>query len=336
MDILALIIGLVIGGAIAYGFFKNQSSQTEQERVFELKKVREELERAHESRLQAAIQAARKDYETQLAQRETELKQAHQAELEARLSALQAEYQQELNAAIAPPPQTSPALTEDVNAAVPSFGDFEDLLEPVEDDEELETSVESEETPSVEPPMGVIENFAISEVERESSREASLSSSTAGGVPVPEPEIVRQEMVSPAPPSPAPQPTLEETIAAIASPTRLKPYLRHPSHRARAALAATLGKIVRGQPMRAEVSQAIETLAILAQDRSAVVRQAAIEAIASVKSDRVIPLLQRALHDCDRNVIKTASAAIARFKFYPEKRSSQLPFNAAQQRRRTH
>jgi HEAT repeat protein len=290
MDILALIIGLVIGGAIAYGFFKNQSSQTEQERVFELKKVREELERVHESRLKTAIQAARKDYETQLAQRETELKQAHQAELEARLSALQAEHQQELNAAIAPPPQTSPALTENVNAAVPSFGDFESLLEPVEDDEELETSVKSEEIPS----------------------------------------IVRQEIVSP-----APQPTLEETIAAIANPSRLKPYLRHPSHRARAALAATLGKTVRGQPMRTEVSQAIEILAILAQDRSAVVRQAAIEAIANVKSERVIPLLQRALHDCDRNVIKTASAAIARFKFYPEKRFSQLPFNAAQQRRRT-
>ncbi|MDY6781509.1 MAG: HEAT repeat domain-containing protein [Cyanobacteriota bacterium] len=380
MDLLSLIIGALIGAAIAYGFSRNQATQNEEERAFELKKVREELERSHDSRLQAAIQAAREDYETHLSQRETELKQAHQADLETQLTALRAEHQQELETQLtalraehqqeletqltalqtehqqeletqqaalrtehqqeletqqaalqtehqqeletqqaALRTEPSPTSIEDFNNNVPQFDDFDALLEPVEEDETLERGVQPENIPSVEL-ASAAQNPAIPEAELELIAETDLK-------PVLEAEIVQEKIISA-----VPQSSFEETIAAIANPIHLRAYLRHPSHRARASLAGALGKIVRGQPMRAGISQAVETLAILARDRSPEVRQAAIEAIANVKSDSVIPLLQRALRDSDRNVVKAASAAISRFKFYPKKRMSQLPFNAAYRR----
>ncbi|MDY7015392.1 MAG: HEAT repeat domain-containing protein [Cyanobacteriota bacterium] len=339
MDILlGLIIGAIAATAAMFWFLQNQLAEKERERAFELKKLREELEQAHESRLQAAIQAAREDYNNQLEQKETDF--------QARLSALQDEHQQELARAIAPLPDS--ASTEAPQTVVPHLGDFEALFEPVEDEEEVKESSESTPTPSTQPPIAATEPVSPAqtvlqssvteikpELEPEIAREGVFSSAPQPAQTVLqspateiEPEIVREEVISP-----TPQPTLEETIAAIANPIHLKPYLRHPSHRARAALAAALGKIVRGQPMHAGISQAVETLAVLTQDRSAVVRQAAVEAIAHVKSDSVIPLLQRALRDPDRKVVKAASAAISRFKFYPAKKSRpRLPANAAQKR----
>ncbi|MEG5164441.1 HEAT repeat domain-containing protein [Microcoleus sp. AT3-A2] len=81
--------------------------------------------------------------------------------------------------------------------------------------------------------------------------------------------------------------------------------------------ASALGKMAGANALRAEGQRAIETLGKLAQDIHPEVREAAVEALAMIKSEKVIPLLQKALRDTDSGVAKSASAALNRFKFYP-------------------
>jgi len=81
--------------------------------------------------------------------------------------------------------------------------------------------------------------------------------------------------------------------------------------------ASALGKIAAANALRIDGQRAIEALGKLAQDLQPQVREAAVEALAMVKSDKVIPLLQKALRDTDSGVAKSASAALNKFKFYP-------------------
>lgn len=81
--------------------------------------------------------------------------------------------------------------------------------------------------------------------------------------------------------------------------------------------ASALGKMGAANALRAEGQRAIETLGKLAQDIHPDVREAAVEALAMIKSEKVIPLLQKALRDIDSGVAKSASAALNKFKFYP-------------------
>ncbi|MEG4441763.1 HEAT repeat domain-containing protein [Microcoleus sp. AT9_B5] len=81
--------------------------------------------------------------------------------------------------------------------------------------------------------------------------------------------------------------------------------------------ASALGKLAAANALRSEGQRAIETLGKLAQDIHPEVREAAVEALAMIKSEKVIPLLQKALRDIDSGVAKSASAALNKFKFYP-------------------
>ncbi len=81
--------------------------------------------------------------------------------------------------------------------------------------------------------------------------------------------------------------------------------------------ASALGKIAAANALKIDGQRAIEALGKLAQDLQPQVREAAVEALAMVKSDKVIPLLQKALRDTDSGVAKSASAALNKFKFYP-------------------
>ena len=81
--------------------------------------------------------------------------------------------------------------------------------------------------------------------------------------------------------------------------------------------ASGLGQMAAANALRAEGQRAIETLGKLAQDVYPEVRKAAVEALAMIKSEKVIPLLQKSLRDTDSGVAKSASAALNKFKFYP-------------------
>jgi chromosome segregation ATPase len=81
--------------------------------------------------------------------------------------------------------------------------------------------------------------------------------------------------------------------------------------------ASALGNMGAANALRTDGQRAIETLGKLAQDFHPEVREAAVEALAMIKSEKVIPLLQKALRDTDSSVAKSASAALNKFKFYP-------------------
>lgn len=81
--------------------------------------------------------------------------------------------------------------------------------------------------------------------------------------------------------------------------------------------ASALGQMAAANALRSEGQRAIETLGKLAQDVYPEVREAAVEALAMFKSEKVIPLLQKSLRDTDSRVAKSASAALNKFKFYP-------------------
>ena len=85
----------------------------------------------------------------------------------------------------------------------------------------------------------------------------------------------------------------------------------------RKSAAFALGRMGAANALRSDGQRAIETLGKLAQDIQPEVREAAVQALATIKSEKVIPLLQKALRDTNSGVAKSASAALNKFKFYP-------------------
>lgn len=312
---LALVIGLFVGTGIAYWLLRKQLAEKEGQRAFELQKQREELEQAHELRLREATQALQADYNRAL--------QAKDAEWEAKMSALPAEHQQPVDAAIAEHSTNEIALSPETLEPAADLGEYEALLEPIADDEE------EAEAPSTTP-AAVPNEPPVREI---APPEPAIAEPPVPSTPV---EVASGTAPEGAAISVAPQPALEEAIAALASSGcvanlyQLKQYLYHPSESVRIALADAIGKIAAGKPVRVEIEQAIQTLGQLSRDASAAVRLAAVESLGKIKSERAISFLQRARHDSDRNVIKAASAAIARFQYYPAKTQLKLPANAPQ------
>ncbi|MEG4623483.1 HEAT repeat domain-containing protein [Microcoleus sp. w1-18aA5] len=118
------------------------------------------------------------------------------------------------------------------------------------------------------------------------------------------------------------QPEVEQQLpiarqAPIYSLPQLMGCVQSEDKETRKFAASALGKMAAANALRSEGQRAIETLGKLAQDLHPEVREAAVEALAMIKSEKVIPLLQKALRDIDSGVAKSASAALNKFKFYP-------------------
>lgn len=119
------------------------------------------------------------------------------------------------------------------------------------------------------------------------------------------------------------QPQIGQTIESprqtpnYSSVAQLMGCVQSPDTETRKFAASALGKMGAANALRTDGQRAIETLGKLAQDFHPEVREAAVEALAMIKSEKVIPLLQRALRDTDSSVAKSASAALNKFKFYP-------------------
>ena len=93
---------------------------------------------------------------------------------------------------------------------------------------------------------------------------------------------------------------------------QLNRYTKHQNADVRRLVASGLGKIAASNSMRAEIERLIPTLGKLSQDSKPEVRQAAVEALGMIKSDKVLPFLQRALKDAVGDVRKSANASIAK------------------------
>ncbi|WP_049558338.1 HEAT repeat domain-containing protein [Limnoraphis robusta] len=96
-------------------------------------------------------------------------------------------------------------------------------------------------------------------------------------------------------------------------------YAQHQNDQVREQLALALGKIASTNGLRTEIQQAIPTLAKLSQDSNPQVRQDAVKALGEIKSEKVIPFLQRALRDSNYAVVRAATVALEKFKSYPVK-----------------
>lgn len=107
--------------------------------------------------------------------------------------------------------------------------------------------------------------------------------------------------------------------------SRLTASVQHPDPIVRKEAAASLGQLTAGRSISGPTQSAVTALEKLVRDPNPNVRQTAIAALGQVRSDRVIPILERALRDSHAGVVKAASEAIARFRVYPVRRPAARP-----------
>ena len=104
----------------------------------------------------------------------------------------------------------------------------------------------------------------------------------------------------------------------------LTEYINYPDTRIQGLVISALGTIAASQPQKAEVQRVIPLLGKLSRASEPSMRQSAVEALANIKSEAVIPFLKLALRDSDRNVVKAASLALSKFKFYPMSQGTKI------------
>lgn len=98
---------------------------------------------------------------------------------------------------------------------------------------------------------------------------------------------------------------------------KLREYVNHPDSSIRERVASALGTIAASHNRRAEVQRVVPLLGKLSQAPEPLVRRAAVAALGNIKAETVIPFLKQSLRDSDRDVVKLASTALSKFKFYP-------------------
>jgi hypothetical protein len=91
---------------------------------------------------------------------------------------------------------------------------------------------------------------------------------------------------------------------------QLLKYGNHPDANVRAAVALALGKIAKANPCKAEVQQTISLLGKLSGDRVLEVSQNAVIALGAIRSEQVLPLLQKALRHPSGKVSRAANHSI--------------------------
>ncbi|MEG4841173.1 MULTISPECIES: HEAT repeat domain-containing protein [unclassified Microcoleus] len=293
------------------------------------RKISEELEAANNARMQQNIQSLQAEHEHHLLRVADELHLNYQAQMEQHLQNLQNEHEIRLR-------QTAEeyenrevemqlnmeALQEQyesqLQAAHEQLRDHEAQMQATirSLQEQYESNVQQQEVPdqqfsqlnSTEFPEG----FSQEEVWQELSTELNQTEveelnytdfSEPQSIDLHQPEVEQQLPIA----RQAPSYSLPQLMGCVQSQDK----------ETRKFAASALGKMAAANALRSEGQRAIETLGKLAQDIHPEVREAAVEALAMIKSEKVIPLLQKALRDIDSGVAKSASAALNKFKFYP-------------------
>ena len=156
-------------------------------------------------------------------------------------------------------------------------------------------------------------------------------SARAIGAPIPPPILKAPADVAPAP---TPPPASDE--APPQAPIERAPeFPREEELAARQKLldaVASIETFVSGRSIDRDSLDALQALGNLSLDLDATVRAAAVGALGGIPSADAIPYLERALRDRDLDVVRAASEAISRYKFYPvagEAEETLLPLNAA-------
>jgi DNA repair exonuclease SbcCD ATPase subunit len=236
----------------------------------------EELETAHQSQMQATIESWQTQYQNQI----KDLEAAHELQLQETIKTLEAKYQSQLQQAqglLDSAPQTPPIQ---YDSPVPVDAKQEVVISPVKAEE--------------------VKSAAPSNTAKQYYQELSEKILAWG-------ENGASMYISP----------LIELVYNSDS------YIRQ-------SVASALGKITAYKTSKSDLDRVIPVLGKLTKDPAASVRQSAVEALGKIKSERVIPFIQNALRDSDRHVVKSASAALNQVKFY---RVSQVSKAAKTQRK---
>ncbi|MEG4571838.1 HEAT repeat domain-containing protein [Microcoleus sp. N3A4] len=295
----------------------------------QLRQVSQELEAANNARLQENMQSLQAEHEHHLLRVADELHQNYQAQIEQHLQSLQNDHEIRLR-------QTAEQYE---NREV----EMQLTMEALQQQYESQLQAANEQLKAHEAQMQAtirsLQEQYESNVQQEevSQQQFSQLNSTEFGEDLP-PQAVWQEQSSELnqtefeeelnytefsePQSIEHQPQVEQQVpiarqAPSYSVAQLMGCVQSQDTETRKFGASALGKMAATNPLRAEGQRVIETLGKLAQDVHPEVREAAVEALAMIKSEKVIPLLQKALRDTDSGVAKSASAALNKFKFYP-------------------
>lgn len=137
-------------------------------------------------------------------------------------------------------------------------------------------------------------------------------------VPAP-PTAEPEEAIAPAESAPR---SWQDMLAALdayrrpAGVQQLTQQIYHPDATVRQQAAIAIGQFTAQRPVTGEVEQLIPTLATLSRDADPGVREAAVQSLSTIRSDKVIPLLEQSLRDTHGSVVKAASNAIAQYKSF--------------------
>ncbi|BAU14669.1 hypothetical protein LEP3755_52200 [Leptolyngbya sp. NIES-3755] len=96
--------------------------------------------------------------------------------------------------------------------------------------------------------------------------------------------------------------------------SKLVQYTTHADPMVRGTVAIALGQIARQNSTRSEVERSIPVLGKLTQDSDLKVRQYAVQALGEIRSEKVLPYLQKALQSPSGSVMKAANGAIQNLK----------------------
>ncbi len=245
----------------------------------QLKQETEKLERQIEFRIQETIQSLQTTYQTQLAQTIEELKKAHKSQLQETNSSLEDPYQTKI--------QTFPQISDGNPEAT-----------KIEINFPIEQNVSA--LPLLEIPQAPLEKSFVSIPSTEFTVAASSLSNT----------VAKKTQ------------DLAKKILALGNSGQVAyipqiiAYTTYPDSQLRQSVASALGTIAAFQGIKPEIKRVIPLLGKLSRDPDPLVRQSAVEALGKIKSETVIPLIRQALRDANLNVVKAASAALTKFKFY--------------------
>jgi HEAT repeat protein/uncharacterized protein YneF (UPF0154 family) len=321
--------------------YENQLQQVLAERDFqlqqvagaheqELRQISEELEAANNARLQQNIQSLQAEHEHHLLRVADELHLNYQAQIEEHLQNLQHEHEIRLRQTAEQYENREVEMQLNMEALQQQY---ESQLQAANEQlkaheaqmqatirslqEQYESNLQQQEVPEQQfsqlNSTEVAEGLAQQEVWQEQSSELNQAAvqlelnytdfSQPQSINLPQPEAKQQLPIA----RQAPSYSVAQLMGCVQSQDK----------ETRKFAASALGQMAAANALRSEGQRAIETLGKLAQDVYPEVREAAVEALAMIKSEKVIPLLQKSLRDTDSGVAKSASAALNKFKFYP-------------------
>ncbi len=319
--VLVIVASAIVGAGIAYWLMRQQLERQQQEQAEQMRQRLESLEREHESRLQSAIEPIQQRYEGELQQtrqRLEELEKQRDSQDRTSMESVQAEYERQLQ-------QTRDRISQleqqhhSQRQTIESLQAERSTPPPSDDAKPTDTPIQDKPsaTPAPEPaPAPAPVAMEVRTFQQPNSfGETLLPAQLAACEPV---KQMLQDLEN----------SKDEDLGRkmifwgdSGNPIYIPTLLGHARHREsgiRATVGLAVGQIAATMSVRSEIQRAIPVLGNLSQDPDPRVRQAAVEALGQIKSETVIPFLRQSVRDSDRAIVKIASEALQKFKFYPK------------------